>query len=345
MVMKMRKDYLVKNLDPEQIRQHGGIGNLNEGIEILLHDIPTRLIAWPGNGYQTESVHVLTVSPGMESGTYNYPISEEALLCVEGRCEIFLHNKWLELQPGDIAYFPENVPHAIRAKETNAGDTYLVSSITPPLISLYKEAGFYIEKLGRFDYEACETAKLQSQRGNLSPKCFLRYHQTHPQSRAWNMKSVDIRKKGALFNMFRGAEFDANGSPMRFVLWPGHGVRQCGFHLTRCGTGDEFAAHVHPVSDECVIVWAGQARGHLDGLWLEMGIHDCLMAPCGVQHGGPLNIDMNTSTEHEKPGDTLWGGFASPPQGDLYLRSGYVQNGQVKDPKSVRFKNITPLGE
>ena len=40
----------------EEIKSHGAIGNLNEGIEITTHGMRTRLIAWPGNGFQTESV-------------------------------------------------------------------------------------------------------------------------------------------------------------------------------------------------------------------------------------------------------------------------------------------------
>ncbi|HEX3421619.1 MAG TPA: hypothetical protein VHT01_10330 [Candidatus Udaeobacter sp.] len=51
----------------DQIRSHGAIGNLNDGVEITTQGVRTRLIAWPGNGFQTESVHVLTLAPGEES--------------------------------------------------------------------------------------------------------------------------------------------------------------------------------------------------------------------------------------------------------------------------------------
>ena len=63
--MKCKSDYLAKNRSYLDIRSGGAIGHLNEGIEIMLHGIPTRLIAWPGNGYQTESIHVLTITPGL----------------------------------------------------------------------------------------------------------------------------------------------------------------------------------------------------------------------------------------------------------------------------------------
>ncbi len=74
-----------------------------------------------------------------------------------------------------------------------------------------------------------------------------------------------------------------------------------------------------------------------------MGIHECLLAPCGVSHGGPLAIETNTLGATSHAADTLWGGFASPPQGDLYLRGGYIKNQCIKDPPSVRFKNIEPI--
>lgn len=341
--MKNKHSYLAKNRDQKRIRTQGAIGHLNEGIEITLHRIPTRLIAWPGNGYQTESVHVLTLTPGLVSDEYNYPISEEALLCVQGAGEVYLRGEWVQIEPGDMAYFPENVPHRVRNPSKNREDFILVSSITPPLVSLYIQSGFYVESLGKIDFDAVEAAMEKTVAGRIKAENFMCYRETNPAIRAWNLAASDVRKNGALFNIFRGAEFSANGSPMRFILWPGHGSRLCGFHLTRCAAGDEFAAHTHPISDECVIIWSGMARGYLDGHWFEMGIHECLLAPCGVPHGGPLNINVETRGYTAHTHDTLWGGFASPPQGDLYLRGGYIKNQCIQDPVSKRFENIEPL--
>ena len=53
-----------------EIRSGGALANLGDGVEIDTHGISTRLIAWPGTGFQTESVHVLTVQPGDESERY-----------------------------------------------------------------------------------------------------------------------------------------------------------------------------------------------------------------------------------------------------------------------------------
>jgi mannose-6-phosphate isomerase-like protein (cupin superfamily) len=57
----------------------------NDGIEITTQDVRTRLIAWPGNGFQTESVHVLTLAAGEESARYDYDMADEAMVCFKGR--------------------------------------------------------------------------------------------------------------------------------------------------------------------------------------------------------------------------------------------------------------------
>ncbi len=49
-------------------RRRGGASQ--PGIEITAHGVNARLIAWPGNGFQTESVHVLTRKPGEASDLY-----------------------------------------------------------------------------------------------------------------------------------------------------------------------------------------------------------------------------------------------------------------------------------
>lgn len=42
--MDTKDTYFAKNRSYHNIRLGGAIGNLNEGIEIMLHNIPTRLI-------------------------------------------------------------------------------------------------------------------------------------------------------------------------------------------------------------------------------------------------------------------------------------------------------------
>ena len=126
----------------DEISSHGAIGNLNDGIEITTQDVRTRLMAWPGNGFQTESVHVLTLAPGEESARYNYDMADEAMVCFKGQGEVYLRGEWVQIEPGDIAYFPERVSHAVRNPRENSRDFVLVNQICPPQFDLYEPAGY-----------------------------------------------------------------------------------------------------------------------------------------------------------------------------------------------------------
>jgi hypothetical protein len=50
---------------------------------------------------------------------------------------------------------------------------------------------------------------------------------------------------------------------------------------------------------------------------------DVVLAPCGVEHGGKIPSDAK--------GAAFPGGFASPPQLDLYMRTPYYKGRQVSD--------------
>ena len=47
------------------------------------------------------------------------------------------------MEAGDIAYFPEHVPHALRNPKDNSQDFVLVNQICPPQFDLYEPAGYY----------------------------------------------------------------------------------------------------------------------------------------------------------------------------------------------------------
>ena len=136
----------------------GAIGNLNDGIEITAQGVRTRLTAWPGNGFQTESVHLLTLAPGEETTLYEYDMSDEAMVCFKGQGEVYLRGEWVQIEPGDIAYFPERIPHAVRNPAGKSRDFVLVNQVCPPQFDLY-EPGYYNRAHGEMKFDAIGKAK------------------------------------------------------------------------------------------------------------------------------------------------------------------------------------------
>ena len=142
--------------------------------------------------------------------------------------------------------------------------------------------------------------------------------------RAWNLSVEEIRRDGALFNMYRRALFSGIDVPMVLLLWPGYGASRCGFHYGCMPPGPEAAKHTHPVSDERIVNWIGSGLSLVSGEYIATGPLDVVLAPCGVQHGGKIPSDAKEICYR--------GGFASPPQLDLYLRTPYYKYGKYQTP-------------
>ena len=304
----------------EEIRASGAIGNLQDGPEITTNGVPTRLIAWPGNGFQTESVHVLTLHPGDHSDTYAYGMAEEALLCLSGHGEAFLRGSWRAIRPGDIAYFPEAVPHAVRAPNDAAQDLVLVAQITPPPLDLYEPSGFYHRAEATLNRSAIFKATLNAPRVEV-PQHQMEYHESEAEVSAERLAPDDVRTGGAIFNVFAGTAFPGLGIPARLILWPGAGTRTAGFNFALAPARATDRMHIHPVSDECLIVWEGvcegyTAPGYSGAPFVALETYDVILAPCGVLHGH-RSVDT----------PSVLGGFASPPQLDLLLDAGLYKDG------------------
>lgn len=320
------------NRTHDQIRRHGAVGNLNRGIEISVRGISTRLIAWPGNGFQTESIHVLTLKPGQASDLYTYDMAEEAFLCLLGSGEIFVRGRWVTIAPGDLAFIPAAIPRGLRNPSGNSEDLVLVNAITPPQFDMYEADGFYDRERGVMNFDAIEAAKRDAPWVQMPPATEVKLRETHLEVRPWNLEVADIRQGGALFNVMRGSSFGDLGTPMLLILWPGYGVRSAGLHMGGTPAGKRAEIHTHPDSDECLFNWIGKGEVYCDDHWMESDAYDCLLAPCGVHHsvGGPRDLNSPPS---------FGCGFASPPQLDLYVRTPFYHAGSFEAPPWTTLPN------
>jgi gentisate 1,2-dioxygenase len=318
--------YRPRNLTLESIRRHGAIGSLNEGVEIQVQGMPARLMAWPGIGFQNQSIHVLTLRPGTESLKYTYALAEESFVCLFGQGEVFLRGQWVAIAPGDVAYFPEGITHAARNPATNTRDFVLISQITPPQIDLYVNGGFYDLKKAVFDYDAVFAAEKRATPGRLPQGLEAQYRETHPSLRAWNLSTEEIRRQGALFNIFRGAEFTGIDVPMRLILFPGYGTRFAGLHCAILPSQKTTKIHTHPISEDIIVTLSGRGWGYVDGKAVAQNQFDAAMATVLARHGGG-----GSQTANDPPGFVI--GFGSPPQLDLYIETPYYKNGVYVRPE------------
>lgn len=334
-----------------QIREGGALGNLAEGIEIETNGIQTRLIAWPGNGFQTLSVHVLTV-PKEKTGTlYAYDMAEEALVCFKGRGQVKLGGEkgqnWVNVRPGDVVYCPRGLSRNVRNLNHDE-DFVLVSCISPPQFDLYAAAGFYDPNNKVMNYEAIQYAKINVRSVQYDARNEMAYHDGIDEWRPWNMTNQEIQQKGAVFSAFRGGALvglvsggggdgepvltTGDGAapapakaPMLLILFAGFGTGNTGFNFACMTPGMTADIHTHPVSDEVVVNWWGGNLVWLGDAWHQTRSHDCVLAPCGVRHGGVVAADAKDYL--------LVGGLAAPPQLDLLINSGYYQDGRFTRPE------------
>ena len=255
---------------------------------------------------------MLALDPGQEMEPDAYAMAEEAMLCLEGEGEVFVRGRWAAFAPGDFAFSAAG-RGAVRAAPGGPG-LVVVTQISAPVRALTPTPASQQPPVRRHGPRRDLLRPVQRRAGTLTGPSQLADRDTEPDVRPGTSPVDEVRTGGALFNVFRGAKIDVIDAPMVFVTWPAFGVRATGFHFANGEDGLTTSLHAHPGSDECVVLWDGQARAWAVDGWHDMEMYDVVMAPCGVKHGVSA-----------AEGAARWGGFAAPPQMDLYARTLFYQ--------------------
>jgi quercetin dioxygenase-like cupin family protein len=132
-----------------------------------------------------------------------------------------------------------------------------------------------------------------------------------------NEQTADhVRRYGGVFALGKGPEYkQLGGLDVNLVVTPNMGSRGIGVTAGFHAPGQSFAPHRHPLSEEILIVFKGKGQFYLHDRWIDVSEGDVVYAPEGVLHG-TRNPETNTET-------FITIGCASPPQLDMYQRSGY----------------------
>ncbi|WP_162901712.1 cupin domain-containing protein [Breoghania sp. L-A4] len=321
--------YYAVNRTREKIRTHGAVFSLNDGVETRINGIHTRLVIWPGVGPTESSLHVMIVQPGDESPLYRLGMSDEAMVCLSGRGEVFVRGEWAEIEAGDVAYFPAGVAHGVRCAKSAGQDFILANAISPPNLDIYAGTGFISPESRQFNFDAIDLAVRNAQAAGSKlgplPSNETHLNESHPHLRAWNLDADDVRRNGGLFNIYKGAKSPVV-VPLRLILWPGHGGSALvGYNCVVHQPKQLFDIHIHPVSPERIIAVKGEGLFYIEDAWIEARENDVLVVPASIPHG--------TAGSEKTDGTFVCAGFATPPQLDLILASGFYEDGAFTRPE------------
>jgi mannose-6-phosphate isomerase-like protein (cupin superfamily) len=104
-------------------------------------------VFWPGTGSPRLSLHCGIQQPGQTFSIHVHPASEEAFIALEGKGQMYLNDRWVDVEPGDITFAPPSMPHGARNPHTGPSARRFVTcgGPTPFDPCLYVSAGVRAE--------------------------------------------------------------------------------------------------------------------------------------------------------------------------------------------------------
>ena len=132
--------------DREQVRRFGGRFTLNEGPEFKQEGgLGVKFVVTPNTGSRIIGVTAGFHDPGVSFAPHSHPISEEVLICFRGRGQMYLKDRWVDVEEGDIVYAPEGILHGTRNPEGNTKPFITIGCAAPPQLDLYQKSGYVLK--------------------------------------------------------------------------------------------------------------------------------------------------------------------------------------------------------
>lgn len=130
---------------PKRTALEGGIFNMYRGAPFRGNGSLMKFLLWPGSGTRMISAHTAFHDPGTMFTPHIHPISEDAILCTNGKGQGHLHGRWIDCEEGDIVYGPDNVTHGTGCPADHDNIFYTTGCACPPQPDLYERAGYMVD--------------------------------------------------------------------------------------------------------------------------------------------------------------------------------------------------------
>ncbi|WP_327113560.1 cupin domain-containing protein [Streptomyces sp. NBC_01341] len=97
-----------------QLRGFGGTGQITPDADRATMNF----VFWPGNGSSQLCLHCGIQQPGQTFNVHLHPDSDEAFIAFEGIGQMYLRDRWIDVEAGDVLYAAPGVLHGARNPHT-----------------------------------------------------------------------------------------------------------------------------------------------------------------------------------------------------------------------------------
>lgn len=129
----------------DRVRRYGGVFRLDRGPAFEQRGgLGVNLVITPNVGSRGIGLTAGFHAPGVAFAPHRHPLSEEILIAFRGKGQFYLHDRWVDVEEGDIVYAPEGILHGTRNPSTNTEPFITIGCAAPPQLDLYQRSGYVL---------------------------------------------------------------------------------------------------------------------------------------------------------------------------------------------------------